>query len=210
MQIITISPSRQSQQQVWLKFDDGSLLPFKVDDVVRLKLSKFSDITPELHQSILIASANYLLLEYSLRQIAISPKTRKSLTQKLRVYCQKLKYKYNLPTELVTPLIDPVVQRIADDGLLDNESYVEHIIRKYPRKSSAELVYLLRQQGINYSPSPSSRTEIEKIKNLIVKKYRTYNLADYNVKNKLIGNLCRKGFPIEFIKTAIDETTEVR
>lgn len=210
MQIITISPSRKSQQQVWLKFDEGTLLPFKVDDVVRLKLSKFNDISSELHQTILLASANYLLLEYSLRQIAISPKTQKSLSQKLKMYCQKLKFKYNFSLDLLYPLIDPVVTRIVDDGLIDNQAYVEHLLRKYPRKSQMEITYLLRQQGISFSPTPDSQQEIAKIKNIILKKYHSYNLADYNVKSKLIGNLCRKGFPIEFIKTAIDETLQVR
>ncbi|MBI2464900.1 RecX family transcriptional regulator [Candidatus Shapirobacteria bacterium] len=206
MQIITISPSRQSQQQVWLKFDEGTLLPFKVDDVIRLKLSKFTNITSELYQSILLASANYLLLEYSLRQIAISPKTEKSLNQKLKIYCQKLKYKYNFELDFLYSLIDPVVKRIVDDGLIDNQAYIDHVLRKYPRKSMMEISFILRQQGINFSPKPNQEQEIEKIKNIILKKYHSYNLADYNAKNKLIGNLARKGFPIEFIKTAIDET----
>lgn len=210
MQIIQISPSRQSQQQVWLKFNDGTLLPFKVDDVVSLKLTKFTEVPDDLYQTILLASAKYLLLEYSLRQIAISPKTEKSLEQKLKIYCQRLKYKYQFELDLLYPLIVPTVNRIVEDGLIDNDAYIEHLIRKYPRKSSVEISYLLRQQGISYTPKPDSRVEIEKIKNLILKKYQTYNLADYNVKNKLIGNLARKGFPIEFIKTAIDEIGEVR
>ncbi|MFA5894684.1 MAG: RecX family transcriptional regulator [Candidatus Shapirobacteria bacterium] len=210
MQIITISPSRKSQQQVWLKFDDGTLLPFKVDDIVRLKLSKFTDISSDFFQTILVASATYLLLEYSLRQIAISPKTEKSLQQKLKIYCQKLKFKYNFSLDLIYPLIDSTVQRIVDDGLIDNQGYVDHLLRKYPRKSSAEISYLLRQQGITYAPKLDSSVEITKIKNIIIKKYSSYNLADYNVKNKLVSNLARKGFPIEFIKTAIDEIGEVR
>ena len=209
MQIVAINPSRNSQQ-VWLKFDDDSLLPLQIDDLVNLKLTKFSDISLDTYKNILEHSAKYLQLEYCLRQIAISPKIRKILEQKLRIYNLRLTHKYSFSADLLNSLTQTTLSKIDTLGLLDEQVYVDHIIRKYPKKSSFEISYLLRRQGINYTPQPNSAIEISKIKQLISKKFSSVNFSDYNSKNKVLSNLIHRGFALEFIKIAIDEITQLR
>jgi SOS response regulatory protein OraA/RecX len=111
---------------------------------------------------------------------------------------------------VLSPLLSSTVSKINQLGLLDEHSYIEYILRKYPKKSQIELVFLLRQRGIEYRPQLSRQTEIQKLKDIISKKYHSYNLADYNVKNKIYSRLANKGFPIELIKTAIDEILSIR
>ena len=210
MQIIAINPSRQSQQQVWLKFDTGLVLPLKVDDIVTLKITKFSDISSEDFDKIISVSASFVLLEYALRQLAISPKTSTLLLQKLKNYCYKIKNKYPYPDSLLSSLSSSTVTKVDQLGLLDSQTYIDYVLRKYPKKSQMEISYILRQGGVDYHPTPDRELEVKKIKDLINKKYHSYNLADYKVKNKIFARLANKGFPIELIKTAIDEILAIR
>ena len=209
MQIVAINPSRNSQQ-VWLKFSDGSILPLRIDDLVTLKLSKHTDITEEKFNQIKNSSAGFLLLEYSLRQIAISPRVENILRQKLRIYCQKLIYKYGFSLDLLSPLVENVIAKLDSQNLLDQQPYIKYIVRKFPKKSVFELKYLFGRLGINYSPIQDITAEITKIKNLITRRYFRVDLTDYYQRNKLIANLNHKGFPVDLIKTAIDETVKVR
>ena len=209
MQIIAINQSRKPQQ-VWLKFSDESLLPLKIDDLVNLKLVKFIDISTDAYHSIQAYSAKYLLLEYCLRQIAISPKIRKILEQKLKIYNLKLVYKYSFDRDLLASLVNPTIDKTASLGLLDDQTYIDYLVRKYPKKSSTEINYLLRRLGLNYRCQPDRNTEIVKISRLLEKKYQSVNLRDYHDKSKVIANLIHKGFPLELIKAAIDETLQLR
>ena len=209
MQIVAISPSRRSSQ-VWLKFNDQSFIPLRVDDLVVLKIKKLIDLSEDQYQNILSHSVGFLLSEYCLRQIAISPKVESILRRKLRLYCPKIIKKYNYPTDIVTTEQEQVIHKIKESNLLDEQKYIDYVIRKYPKKSISEINYLLASLGIDQKINVSPESEINKIKELIAKKYKIADLADYNTKNKIISRLYRKGFALEFIKTAIDESLKVR
>jgi regulatory protein len=208
MQIVAINPSRKSQQ-IWLKFDNDSLLPLKVDDLISLKLVKYSDLSEGQYQQVQEASAKYLLLEYSLRQIAISPKVESLLRQKLKIYCHRLVTKYSLPLDILDKHINSTINKLSQDGLLDQHKYIEHLQRIYPKKSIFELNYLAHRLGITDSISVDNDHELAKIKAIVRQKSRSMNLMNYQARNKLIANLNRKGFPINIIKNAIDECLKV-
>jgi len=208
MQIITISPARLSQR-VWLKFDNDSLLPLRIDDVATLHLKKFTDISTEEYQRLQRYSANYLLHEYAIRQLSISPKTKLSLTQKLKIYSQKIIYKYNFSSSLISSLQTDVVNDIVAKGLLNDQDYIDYYIKRHPRKSLSELKYFFQSQGINGSLSLAV-SDKEKIMTLVKKQSRHLDLTDVNTKNKLISFFFRKGFAISVVKTTIDEYLKSR
>jgi len=208
MQIVAINPSRRSSQ-VWLKFDDQSFIPLRVDDIVILKIKKLIDLSDDQYQNILSHSVRFLLLEYCLRQIASSPKVESILRRKLRIYNQKIIKKYNYPSDTIITELEKVINKINELNLLDEQKYVDYVVRKYPKKSVSEINYLLNSFGVSQKINVSSDTEITKIKEIITKKYKSVDLADYNTKNKIISSLYRKGFALEFIKTAIDEYQKV-
>lgn len=208
MQLVATNPSRKSQQ-VWLKFSDDTLLPLKIDDLALLNLKKFVEISDDTFAKIQMLSSQYLILEYCLRQITISPKVEFILRQKIKQYIHRLNFKYGLPIAVLTNQVDSIIEKLKNNNLLRHQDFFDHLIRKYPKKSSLELNYLLKSKGISLQISTNSELEIDKIKKLISKKYSRIDLSDYMSKNQLISKLSRKGFPIEFIKTAIDEIASI-
>lgn len=210
MQIITISSARLPER-VWLKFDDDSLLPFKVDDVVLLKLKKFIDLSSTEYETVQKYSASYLLYEYAIRQLAISPKTRLALDQKLRLYSRKIIFKYNYPSKLVSSLVPVTLEKIDEKGLINDDEFVAYYIRRHPHKSLMDIKFSLQHLGVDLKDHPHLFvSEKDKIRTLITKKLRHQDLTDVNTKNKLISFLCRKGFALGDVKTIIDEYNNSR
>ena len=80
--MLTLTDIKTSRipNRVNLTFSDQSYLPFFIDDVVKLSLTKNQSISPEIFDKIVSASLFYLGKEYALRQVAISPKTQKIIS----------------------------------------------------------------------------------------------------------------------------------
>ena len=201
MQILTISHSRQPQK-VWLKFDNDLLLPFKIDDLVTLNVKKFIELDEAALAKIQAASARFIMTEHALRQIAISPKTSKLLSQKLTNYQRLIQKKYNYPSLITSGLIELIVQEISAHGLLDDTKFIEYYVRRHSKMSQMQIKYNLQSLGLKYSSLESDHDKVAKI---IFQKSKTADLTDFNTKNKLIASLYRKGFAINLVKTVIDE-----
>lgn len=203
MEIVSVNVSKKNSRLIWLKFSDDNLLPLSTDDYVLMHLKKFEPLNDKEILEIQTASARFLLTEYSLRQVAISPKVRKLLSQKLRLYAQKLKHHYQYPDGLVLELIEPVLNKIETMGLLDPASFAEYYIRRHHRQSSAQIIFQLRQLGVD--PQVVVSDDIAKIKTILQKKYSPEDFSDYQIKRKIIAKLYQKGFAVTDIKTAIDD-----
>lgn len=203
MEIISVNVSKKNSRLIWLKFTDGILLPLSTDDYVLLHLRKFEPLNEEQMPAIQTASARFLLTEYSLRQVAISPKVRKMLTQKLRLYSQKINHRYQYPDGLVNGLIDSVVDKIDSLGLLDVAGFVDYFIRRHCRQSASWINFQLRQLGISQKVVISN--DVDKIKTILQKKYQPGDFTGYKTKSKIIAKLYQKGFAVSDIKTAIDD-----
>lgn len=206
MKIISFSPSSKSNQQVWLKFDDSSFLPFKLDDIVLFKIKKNVDISTDEYRLIQSLSASYSLNNYALRQLAISPKTKLVLTQKLSLYSQKLSHRYNFSKDIFPGLISKIVTDLDSQNYLNESDFVSYFLKKNSRKSASEIRFQLQRLGISRHHIPSAISgEQDKIRQLLLKKLRHQDLSDVNTKNKIISFLFRKGFAIGDVKTIIDE-----
>lgn len=205
MQIIVISRSR-NPHQVWLKFDDNSLLPLKIDDLVVLALKKNIELSEAEFRNIQKKSAEYIISEYALRQIAISPKTQKLLNQKLSLYCQKISLKFKYPFELLKQITASTIDNIIDRGLIDDQAFIEYYVRRHSKMSQAQIKYSLQNLGVavpqtNLSPI----SDIDKIKEILIKKHKNADFTDFKTKNNIMASLYRKGFALSDIKTAIDD-----
>lgn len=177
MKILQFRPSR-IKNRINITFDDGSYLPFFIDDIFILKLSRDQEIDKAKYEEIKAKSDYYLAYNYTLRQIAVSPKTEILLRQKLHH-----KYPHFNP--------DQVIDIIKSKNLLNSDDYLEYFLKRHPLKSNRELQFLLSRQGIKYQSSQNDR---EKIKNLLKKK-----------KNLTISALARRGFAYGDIKSVFDE-----
>lgn len=177
MKILKLKPSR-IKNRINVLFDDGSYLPMFIDDVVKLSLK----IGEEADISILKNfSQNYLARDYALRQIAISPKTKKILSQKL-----KQKFKDFNSDSLLKEL----------DKYLDEKNYINYIQRKFKNKSNREISYRLKMAGINYLAKSDDK---EKIRKLLEKK-----------KNLSISSLISRGFSYSDIKSVFANLSQIK
>ena len=119
--------------------------------------------------------------EYALRQVAISPKTKKILKQKIR---QKFK-DFNS---------DKLLDKL--EKYLDEDDYISYIERKFKNKSNREINYRLKIAGINYL---SKNDDKEKIRNLLLKK-----------KKLSISSLIQRGFSYPDIKSVFANLSQIK
>lgn len=209
LQLSNIKASRITNR-VNLIFSDGSYLPFFIDDVVKLSLHKGQEVDIPQYDIIKDKSMLYLGREYALRQIAISPKTEKKLTLKLKIYFQKFKKKFNLiGTNSIASIISIIISDLNDRNLLNKTDFTTYFINKNRHKSRTEILYLLSQQGIEITPFVTEQlnfgNDLELIqKYLTKKKINPQDLKDFSYRQKVMASLFRRGFKISDIKTVID------
>lgn len=208
MLVLTSIKSSRIRNRVNLVFSDHSYLPLLVDDVIKLSLHKNDLITNEKLPQIIQSSLFYLGHEYALRQIAISPKTEKILSQKLKIYFFKISQKYQYFSNFK---FDSVISQIIDDlnfkNLLNPADFIKSFMTKNRHKSANQIKFLLTQKGINTSDLILDKSnDIDSIKRILTKKKITSDfLKDFKSKNKLYASLFRQGFSLSDIKAAIDD-----
>jgi SOS response regulatory protein OraA/RecX len=194
--------------RVNLSFSDNSYLPFLIDDIVKLSLSKNQQIDEIKLAQIISASSLYLGKEYALRQIAISPKTSKIIFQKLKLYFFKASQKYKYFSGFnFNSTISLIIETLNSKGLLNQSDFIKSFVAKNHRKSANQIKFLLAQKGVDISSLKLDKTnDINSIKRILTKK-RVNNefLKDFKAKNKLYGSLFRQGFETSDIKAAIDD-----
>jgi len=148
-QLLRLLPSRRTKNRIWLIFSDQLKLPFFADDVVKLGLKNNLEIGDELFGRIKAASLYYLLYNYSLRQIALSPKISQTLSPKLK---QKLHFylrKYQLSGEYLY-LVDEIIDKLSSHQLLDEVSFSEHLLRQNRHRSRQYLYRLFSYYHLDF------------------------------------------------------------
>lgn len=215
LQLSNIKASRITNR-VNLIFSDGSYLPFFIDDVVKLSLHKGLEIDDILYDNIKNKSLLYLGREYALRQIAISPKTEKRLSLKLKIYFHKFKKKYNLTDiDSISLIIADIISDLNSRNLLNQSDFITYFINKNRHKSRTEILYLLSQQGIKTDPSIisqlNSNSDLELIEKYFNKKRISPELLrDFKYRQKVIASLIRRGFKLSDIKATIDDRLKLK
>ncbi len=201
------------KNRVNLVFSDGSYLPFFIDDVVKLSLQKSQPIDEEKFTQIIQSSLSYLGNEYALRQIAISPKTEKIISQKLKIFFIKKSQKYKYFSNFnFSPIITSIIDNLNAKKLLNQDDFIKSFIAKNHHKSIKQVKFLLAQKGVNISNLNLNNTnDIESIKRILTKKRVTQKLLkDFKAKNRLYSSLLRQGFEFSDIKAVIDDLTSLQ
>jgi len=204
MNLIAATSARNGQF-LWLKFDDGTILPLETTDFVKMSLSTSLPVSPDNFALIQEHSLKFMLTGYALRQVAISPKIRTLLLPKLRLACLKLSRKYGYPSALHQPAIDYVLDYLEGRHLLEEDDYLDYYLRRHPNFSQSRLRFALSRLGIDHLPDDSLISEIDKIKTILNKKYAKVDYQDYRAKTRVISALYRQGFSVSDIKSAIDD-----
>lgn len=204
MQLNQIRSSRSSDK-VWLTFDDGSFIPFKIDDVV---IHKIKIGTIDNYDFLCELSLKFLLNNYALRQIALSPKIREILLPKLKNQIYYYSKKYTFPSLNGNQIIDQTLNYLEDKGWLDKNSYAQFLIKKHHKKSSQYLNQLF--SFYNLDKTLLINNDQDNLKKLLQKKLsKLPNPLDFKTKNKLTQSMVQKGFAYSDIKSVIDEILSV-
>lgn len=205
MQLLKISPSRSSDK-VWLTFDNGSFIPFKIDDVViyKVKTGLIDNYNFLCEQSL-----KFILNNYALRQIAISPKIGAILLPKLKNQGRYYIKKYNLVVTNPDQIVTDVITYLDDKNWLDKSAYAKFLVKKHHKKSKRYLEQLFAFYHLDTALLQNNDRDI--IRDLLVKKInKISNPLDFKTKNKLIQSLSQKGFAYSDIKSVIDEITKTQ
>lgn len=208
--MLTITNIKASRipNRVNLSFSDGSYVPFLIDDVVKLFLQKNQQIDETKLNQIISASLLYLGQEYALRQVAISAKTQKIISQKLKLFFIRIAQKYKHFSGFKFDLIIlSIVDNLNSKNLLNQTDFVKSFLAKNHYKSANQIKFLLSQKGVDTSFLKLDKTnDINSINRILAKKKITRQvLNDFKAKNKLYASLFRQGFEISDIKAAIDD-----
>lgn len=210
MILTKISPSR-SPGSCWLVFEDKHFLFFNLDDVVRYHLK--SRQTPPDYPLLEQLSLYHLLLNYALRQIALSPKPQKLISQKLHqkaIFYQK-KYKFSTSPD-ISQTISQLILFLNSRKLLDDNQFVAYFVKKHSRKSRLYIQLALRKLGIDSSLIASLPPEDETALIALVQKKIPLNYLslDRKLQLRLLSSFVRKGFAYNKVKLAIDDYLQNR
>ncbi|MBU4210361.1 RecX family transcriptional regulator [Patescibacteria group bacterium] len=225
MKIITVKIKANGKCVV--EFSNKKKLVLWVDDVINLKIKKNQEIDEKFYKKIVYTSLLYLLKDYGLRQVAMSPKSFPGLKKKLIQNLKKREIllpnkiwdqddKWKLGKEDFEKIIEEVLEDFRKNKLIDDIEYVRFYIKKSGNKSFRQISYELRREGvgkevikekINKWVRLNTGLEEEKIRKIIFKKIKDKSdLLDFKKKNKIISALYRKGFAIDQVKRVIDES----
>src|SRR5689334_1648819 len=138
-----------------------------------------------------------------LRQLALSPKSRQQLRDKLRTR--------NCPDDVAEAVLD----RMAAVGLVDDEAYAGMLVRSQQvgrGLARRALARELRTKGVDDETARATldqidpETERDRAAQLVAKKLRSmHGLEPLVQKRRLAGMLARKGYPAELAMAVIRE-----
>jgi len=138
-----------------------------------------------------------------LRQLAMSPKSRKQLRDKLR--------QRNCPDDVAEAVLD----RMSDVGLVDDEAYAGMLVRSQQAGrglAKRALARELRTKGVDDETAKATldaidpHAERDQAERLVAKRLRAMHGLDATVQTRrLAGMLARKGYPADLSMSVIRE-----
>ena len=138
-----------------------------------------------------------------LRQLALSPKSRQQLRDKLRTR--------NCPDDVAEAVLD----RMAAVGLVDDEAYAGMLVRSHQAGrglAKRALARELRTKGVDDETARATLDQIDpeaerdRAAQLVAKKLRSmHGLEPVVQKRRLAGMLARKGYPADLAMAVIRE-----
>jgi len=152
----------------------------------------------------------HLLKQYALGQIALSPKSLRLLTLKIRRHYHQLLHRYHYPDPVPIDQIlsSDILPYLEAHRLIDDSAYIEHLIRRHATKSTRHFIFLLGKSGISrsqYAPYLADlyQQEQQKIRRLLPK-------LSHLPYPKLLSWFINRGFSIDSVKSVVDESQNNR
>jgi regulatory protein len=116
---------------------------------------------------------------------------------------------------LLTPaIVSKLIREALTWGLMDDQAWLESFIRTQKKRHGLPVILAkLKMKG--FSPDllqeikedfSDSNAEVEMVQNLLNTKYRSKDITQFTIKQKVIASLMRRGYSYSSIQTALMQT----
>jgi len=201
----------RTPQEVSLSFDNGQKFPVSATDVVNLHLAVGQEFDSQQFETVANHAIRYLLLKYSLRQIALSPKTEALLLPKIRLCLKKIAYRYSLSSSSPDSLVGETLSYLHNHKLLEPADYASYLVHRSRHQSRLYLRYRMNLAGVKPGDYPNLaelHDDQENIRHFINR--HPIDFSDPKARNRLIASLLRRGFAFPEVKSVIDDIAKNR
>lgn len=187
-------------------------LKIAIDDLMREKYKRGQSLNLDQWQKLIRQAVGFLAKNYSFSLLSKSAKSEAELKRRIegKINNWLFQNKISVDKSVIDDLIHLNLDFLREKKFIDDEAYVESVLRKYKNKSKKEIFFKLIGKGvdkdvINKYLVDFDDKEREAVRACIIKKIRGKNELDRSEKRKLLASLYRKGFSAELAKTEIDD-----
>lgn len=180
--------------------------PVSEDVLIRYRLLKGTELTKELIDTLQSADDQSKAFELALNYLSYQQRTEKELSD------------YLVKKEVPAETIAPVMARLVDENLLDDDHYAHSYVRTMKRTSDKGPTVIrrnLKQRGVkdqlidnalaeDYQPAE----QLERLSELVEKLKRQYQKKTPTIqRQKVQQRLVEKGFSFDLVGQALAETS---
>lgn len=184
--------------------EDGRELLISYDVYQKLCLHAPAEPTAAQEEMLLAEDARFRAFTIGLRFASYQPRTTSEVKRRLR--------QENIPVSVQ----EQVVKKLAKTGWLDDAKYARRYAQAKQRKgwSLRHISAALREKGVEYAfiqdalQSMPEASEQEVLRQILRKKYAHRDLSDEKEFERTVQALCRRGFSIRDVLSALREGDE--
>lgn len=200
-----------------LSLQNGQVFCLPLNFEFHTKLHLGDTLDSRQIQELSKASLRHILTEYALRQIAISPKNKLVLKQKVTQKAPAILAKYGYSLLDSDQIISEVVDYLEAKNLLNELDFATYLLSRHKNKSIFFQKRILQQKGVsqeiisNLIGKVDQQNQLVLMRNLVIKyRLRYQNLPKFQQNQKILNLLYQKGFPISLAKPIVDQTQKKR
>ncbi|GAW99163.1 recombination regulator RecX [Secundilactobacillus mixtipabuli] len=180
--------------------------PVSEDVLIRYRLLKGTELTKELIATLQSADNQSKAFELALNYLSYQQRTEKELSD------------YLVKKEVPAETIAPVMARLVDENLLDDDHYAHSYVRTMKRTSDKGPTVIrrnLKQRGVKdqlvdnaLAEDYQSAEQLERLSELVEKLKRQYQKKTPTIqRQKVQQRLVEKGFSFDLVGQALAETS---
>lgn len=205
MQITKIeAQKRAGRYNVYV--DGQYAFPVSEDVMIRYRLLKGTELTPEMIDELKSADSQSKAFELALNYLSYQQRTEKEISD------------YLIKKEIPVETLAPVMARLIDENLIDDERFAHSYVRTMKRtsdKGPSVIKRQLKQKAVAedliedaLATDYPSADQLERLAELIPKLKRHYQRKTPKIqRQKVLQRLVEKGFSFDLVSQALSEVS---
>lgn len=187
-------------------------IKISIDDLVKQKYKKGMVLTDVDWRKMTELSVAFLAKNYSLKLLSYGAKSETQLARKIKtkVISWFRDYKIKGKSGQIDLIVDDNLNFLKQRNFVNDQAYIESILRRYRHKSNKEIYFMLTGKGIdkgliNKLLVNTDARDKEAIRIYLSKKVKDSKFLDKAKKMSLLSALYRRGFSVSLVKREIDD-----